>query len=486
MSAVLMLASVILTVSIFPIVGIVIVMFIVALQIGIMTVRVAVGRIDLPKVTRIATIADPIFSVHVATHNEPPAMVLRTLRVLSVQIWHADDYEVIVVDNNTADPALWRPVQALCAELGPRFRFLHRMGVQGAKAGALNIALANTRTDASHIVTVDADYIVDQDFLFHAAKALRRTGADYVQFPQAYAACTTFAAGVDAELEEYFRNNARMADGCEAVLLTGTLCVISRSALEAVGGWSGRTTTEDAEMGVRLCRGGFNGRFIDRVVGRGYLPFSLRDLERQRHRWAGGNLQTLIAHAPAILFGRNGMGWRRRGAILSQLFAWLNLSLVPALVLLASLFAGPGGSILTLLAAISVLISFADIIFRLVWRGLLDRTPPRIVVAAIANRLALAPVSALATTVVLCGRPLHFVVTDKSGLVRGWLHGLPLISLTLFTVALLALPSAMQNGGLAMAAVIALMTPFPAACATARTLHRYRVILNPPANGAPA
>lgn len=380
MLAVLMVATLIFTVSIFPIVGVVVVGVIVVFQIGIMVVRVAVGRFDLPTVKRIAKNFNPIFSVHVATHNEPPAMVLRTLHALADQYWPANDYEVVVIDNNTADPALWRPVQALCGEFGSNFRFLHKMGVQGAKAGALNIALAHTRADASHIITVDADYVVDQDFLFHAAKALRRTGADYVQFPQAYAACTETAAGVDVELEEYFRNNARMADGCEAVLLTGTLCVISRLALEAVGGWSGQTTTEDAEMGVRLCRKGFNGRFIDRVVGRGYLPCSLRDLERQRHRWAGGNLQTLIAHAPAILFGRDGMSWRRRGAILSQLCAWLNFSLVSTLVLLTSLFTAQVGSILTVLAAISVLLSFADIITRLFWRGLRDRTRPAILV----------------------------------------------------------------------------------------------------------
>ncbi len=486
MSAALAMAILLFFVSILPGVGTALVGAILVMQISVLAIRTAVSRVELPRMSRTVPCADPVFSVHVATHNEPPQMVEKTLRALADQNWPIARYEVVVIDNNTSDTALWQPIEALCADLGPQFSFLHRMGVQGAKAGALNIALARARPDATHIVTVDADYVVDRDFLSHAACALHRTCADYVQFPQAYVACTAIAAGVDAELEEYFRNNARMADGCEAVLLTGTLCVISRSALEAVGGWSGRTTTEDAEIGVRLCNQGFCGRFIDRVVGRGYLPLSLRDLEQQRHRWAGGNLQTLIAHAPAILLGRDGMGWKRRGAILSQLTAWLNLSLVPAVLLLVTLAMDKGGPAMTTLAAGSVLLSFCDSVARLGWRGLHDRTAPGVVFAAICNRLALAPVSALATAKVLTGRPLSFVVTDKSGRRPDRLHALPLPAFALFAVALCVLPAAVTAGPLITAAVLALMTPFPAACASARTLRRYRAILTPPMMGAPA
>jgi len=469
-----------------PVFGVALCAFVATLQIAVMLIRVSVAHCTPSRLLQPAKGAVPVFSVHVATHNEPPLMVGRTLQALAAQDWPAACLEIIVIDNNTADPALWQPVERLCDQLGPQVRFVHRMGVVGAKAGALNIALALTRADATHIVTVDADYVVVPEFLSLADQALRSTGADYVQFPQAYVACEQVAAGMDAELEEYFRTNAQMADGAEAVLLTGTLCVISKTALYAAGGWSGRTTTEDAEMGVRLCRKGFGGRFINRIVGRGYLPFSLRDLERQRHRWASGNLQTLIAHAPAILLGEGAMGWRRRAAILSQLTAWLNLSLIPALLLLVALLTGFGGPILIALAAVCIILSFTDIVGRLVWRGLRDQTPWRVLAAAIGHRLALAPVSALATIEVLLGRPMTFIVTDKSGAVAGSGHGLPIVSLVLFMVAALALPAAVQAGWLAVAAVLALMAPLPAALATARTLDRYRTTVSPPATGAPA
>ncbi len=486
MASIVPVALIVLGALLFPVAGVVLCLLVLGTQIAFMIIRAAVGRRDVPHPVNASVPLRPIFSIHVATHNEPPQVVARTLRALRDQNWPADRFEVIIMDNNTADPALWTPLHDLCDRLGPGFRFFHETGVLGAKAGALNIALARTRADATHIVTVDADYVVEPRFLDHAAQALHATGADYVQFPQAYVGSDRAAAGVDAELEEYFRTNAQMADDSEAVLLTGTLCVISRLALVAAGGWSGRTTTEDAEMGVRLCRKGFSGRFINRIVGRGYMPLSLRDLARQRHRWAGGNLRTLLVHAPAILFGGDQMGWRRRGAILSQLSAWLNLALLPALILLAALLTGLGGPVLVLLAAVCVLVCLVDIAGRLAWRGFRDRTAWPVIAAAVVHRMALAPVSALATVDVLLGRTLTYVVTDKSGASGRDIDDVPFSSLLLFGLAALAIPNAAEQGLLSFAAVCALMTPLPAALATARTLKRYRSILTTSRPGVPA
>ena len=442
------------------------------LQIAGLVMRCWANGQDLRVPLRPIPQATPVFSVHVATHNEPPALVIATVRALARQDWPASAVEIVVIDNNTEDPAVWQPVRDECDRLGDRVRFLHRTGVAGAKAGALNIALDHTRTDATHVVTVDADYAVDPDFLTNAAAALSLTGADYVQFPQAYAGCAGVADGVDAELAEYFQGSAQMADVAEAVLLTGTLCVISVPALRAVGGWSGRTVTEDADLGVRLCRAGFTGRFINQIVGRGLLPFSLRGLERQRHRWASGNLQTLIAHAAALLPWRAGMTVRQRAAILSQLTAWLTLSLLPVTALLCSLATGGGGETLIQLASLSVWLTVFDIVLRLLGQGRPEPMPGRIRFAAICHRAALAPVAACATVSALCGRPLAFAVTDKAGVARP--TGASGASLILFATAGAAVPLALTHGVLVTGAVLALLVPLPAGLALARVLDRYR------------
>ena len=304
----------------------------------------------------------PFFSVHVPTHNEPPEIVIATLEHLAGLNWHR--YEVIVVDNNTQDPKLWRPIETACARLGPKFRFYHRENVQGAKAGALNIAAELTTTEATHFAIVDADYQVTPDFLSAAAQALDQTRADFVQFPQAYRDQSR-APIVAMELSDYFLNVAHHTNRAQAMLLTGTLSVISRAAFNAVGGWSRSTITEDAELGVRLLLGHYRGVYVPKTVGRGMLPLDFSGLAKQRDRWVAGNMQTLIGaikagilpvHKPAL-------------AIWSQLTAWVSLGIIPAFALLILAFF-PSSHFLSAstatLAGLTILLSISSLPFS--WR----------------------------------------------------------------------------------------------------------------------
>ena len=65
----------------------------------------------------------PKVSLHVPAYNEPPDMLIETLDALARLDY--PDFEVLVIDNNTPDEAVWRPVEAHCAKLGSRFRFFH-------------------------------------------------------------------------------------------------------------------------------------------------------------------------------------------------------------------------------------------------------------------------------------------------------------------------------------------------------------------------
>ena len=48
-------------------------------------------------------------------------MVRQTLDALAALDY--ENFEVLVVDNNTMDPHIWEPVAEHCARLGPKFRF---------------------------------------------------------------------------------------------------------------------------------------------------------------------------------------------------------------------------------------------------------------------------------------------------------------------------------------------------------------------------
>ena len=272
-----------------------------------------------------------LVSVHVPICNEPPALVCRTLSALAEM---EGAFEVVVLDNNTADRALWEPVRDHCLRLGRRFRFAHVERLGGAKAGALTECLRRTDPAATHVLTVDADYAVRPDLLRRAAEAVRRSGRPVgaVQFPQAYANGGG-AEGLALAYRQFFALAMPAAARAEAALLTGTLSLIARPALEAAGGWSAATITEDADLGARLHDAGYAVVYAPDRVGRGVMPTDLCALRAQRRRWACGNAQTLRARR-----GRGG------AALWHQLTYWASPLAVPAAALVALAAVGAGGA----------------------------------------------------------------------------------------------------------------------------------------------
>jgi hypothetical protein len=126
----------------------------------------------------------PKVCIQVPCYNEPPEMVKETLDALAALDY--PDFEVMIIDNNTKDEAVWRPVEAYCKELGPRFRFFHVAPLEGFKGGALNWALERTSADAEIIAVIDSDYCVDPNWLKHLVPHFSDPKMAIVQGPQDY------------------------------------------------------------------------------------------------------------------------------------------------------------------------------------------------------------------------------------------------------------------------------------------------------------
>ncbi len=349
-------------------------------------------------------------SVHIATCNEPPALVIATLRQLARSRFR--NFEVIVIDNNTADRRLWAPVAAEVTRLGPQFRFIHRRRLAGAKAGALNVALAAADARTTHVAIVDADYQVGPEFLSEAVAAAQREAVDYVQFPQAYRAVGRAARGVQCELGDYFACFAVGAGRPGSMLPTGTLSLFAVAALRAVGGWPTTTITEDAEIGVRLQAAGFRGLWLARQVGHGLLPVDLSGIRKQRARWSAGNFQVLKG-LPAISGRRPSP--RDLLYLVAQLTAWISFVLPAAISLtLVPFFSQlPLRGLIASLAAATILGSALLTACRIILindhQGALE-----VRLEAVVAKLALTWTSATAWLAALLPRPLQFHRTPKA------------------------------------------------------------------------
>jgi exo-beta-1,3-glucanase (GH17 family)/cellulose synthase/poly-beta-1,6-N-acetylglucosamine synthase-like glycosyltransferase len=243
----------------------------------------------------------PFVSIHVPAYNEPPELLLETLDSLAALDYPR--FEVVVVDNNTKDPSTWKPVQSHCETLGPRFRFFHVDPLSGYKAGALNYAMRNTDAEAEVIAVIDADYQVSPAWLRDLVPAFSDPGVAIAQAPQDYrdGSQNAFKAMCMAEYAGFFHIGMITRNERNAIIQHGTMTMVRRTALEAVGGWAEWCITEDAELGLRLFQAGHKAFYIPRTYGRGLMPDTFADYSKQRFRWAYGAVMTIRHHYQSLL-----------------------------------------------------------------------------------------------------------------------------------------------------------------------------------------
>jgi cellulose synthase/poly-beta-1,6-N-acetylglucosamine synthase-like glycosyltransferase len=242
----------------------------------------------------------PKVSIHLPICNEPPEMVRQTLDALA-RLDYAD-FEVLVVDNNTKDPAIWEPVAEYCSRLGPKFRFFHLGKWPGFKAGALNFALRETAPDAEIIASLDSDYVVEPDWLRCMVPQFANPAVGFVQSPQDYRDNdgSFFKRLMFWEYAGFFQLGMVTRNERNAIIQHGTMSLIRRSAIESSGNWAEWTITEDAELGLRLFREGWEAVYSPRSFGRGVMPDDFAAFRKQRFRWAYGAMQILRGHAKAV------------------------------------------------------------------------------------------------------------------------------------------------------------------------------------------
>jgi exo-beta-1,3-glucanase (GH17 family)/cellulose synthase/poly-beta-1,6-N-acetylglucosamine synthase-like glycosyltransferase len=245
----------------------------------------------------------PKVSVHVPAYNEPPEMLNETLDALARLDY--PNFEVVVIDNNTKDPAVWQPVEAHCRALGAKFRFFHVDPLAGYKAGALNFALANTAADAEIVAVIDSDYQVRPEWLKDLVPHFANPNIGFVQAPQDYRDGdeNLFKTMCKAEYEGFFHIGMVTRNDRNAIIEHGTMTMIRTTVLKGVNGWAEWCITEDADLGLKIFEHGHEGAYVEESYGKGLMPDTFLDYKKQRARWAYGAMQ-ILKHHYRELFGR--------------------------------------------------------------------------------------------------------------------------------------------------------------------------------------
>jgi cellulose synthase/poly-beta-1,6-N-acetylglucosamine synthase-like glycosyltransferase len=282
----------------------------------------------------------PFVSLQVPAHNEPPDMVIETLKRLKAIDYPS--YEIIAIDDNTDDPSLWEPVSHWCGKND--VKFVHLDDWPGYKSGALNYALREmTDPRAELIGVVDSDYQLEPDFLKRCAPLFADENVGFIQAPQDYRDWqhAPYYRRLYYSYAYFFAVSQPSRNERDGAIFAGTMGLIRRRALEQAGGWDEWCITEDAELSLRLLRGGWSGLHVDRSFGQGVMPLTFEALKGQRFRWCFGGIQILRKNWRWMLPGPrtkdNQMSVGQRWAYLSGAFQWYGdlLALVFFLLLLA-------------------------------------------------------------------------------------------------------------------------------------------------------
>ncbi|HXC56595.1 MAG TPA: glycosyltransferase family 2 protein [Rhizomicrobium sp.] len=281
-------------------------------------------RVDRRAVRAAIPQVSPRVCVHVPCFNEPPEMVIATLDAL-VRLDY-DNFDVIVLDNNTPEAATWMPVEAHCALLGERFRFYHYENMAGFKAGALNEALRLTDPATAYIAVIDSDYQVEPFWLRRALPFFAADNIALVQGPQDYrdAHQSIFKAMAYEEYRGFFHIGMVERNEHNAIIQHGTMTIVRKSALQEVGGWATWCITEDTELGLKLFEAGYGAAYIPQSMGAGLMPDTLDAFIGQRYRWVYGAMQIMKRHAGAIFLGRTKLSAAQRYQFLVGWLPWIS------------------------------------------------------------------------------------------------------------------------------------------------------------------
>jgi cellulose synthase/poly-beta-1,6-N-acetylglucosamine synthase-like glycosyltransferase len=195
------------------------------------------------------------------------------------------------------DDETWLALTAL--DLGPPFEIITAPDIgPRTKPKALNVALPFAR--GNFVVIYDAEDRPDADQLRQAFDAFR-AGGNRLACVQARLTIDNTSDGWLARMftAEYAGQFDVVLPGLAAMRLPiplgGSSNHFRTAVLRRVGGWDAYNVTEDADLGIRLCRFGYRTGVIASSTYE-EAPTRVRPWLKQRTRWFKGWMQTWVVH----------------------------------------------------------------------------------------------------------------------------------------------------------------------------------------------
>jgi cellulose synthase/poly-beta-1,6-N-acetylglucosamine synthase-like glycosyltransferase len=253
----------------------------------------------------------PTVTIQIPLYNERTAAE-QVIRAAVAQDYPGDRFDIQILDDSTDEtPEIVARVLASLADSGVRIRHLRRERRVGFKAGALAAGLEESA--AEFVAMFDADFAPEPSFLRRILVTETPFDDPELAFVQARwswngSEVSLFHSAIALLMDRHFfiQKPTRELMGNVATF-NGSAGIWRRKAIDAVGGWSADTLTEDLDLSYRCALAGWKGRYLRDVAVPSELPGDMRAFKLQQHRWARGNAQCMrkltgrVLHSPGVI-----------------------------------------------------------------------------------------------------------------------------------------------------------------------------------------
>lgn len=283
-----------------------------------------------PLLPNVDTKLYPDVDVFIATYNEPVELVEKTVNGCKLmQYPDKNKVHIYICDDGK---------RTEMRHLAKKYNvgYITRDDNISAKAGNLNNAMKLTSSPL--VLTLDADMIPRHHFLYQTVPYfLEQEQADldgidfkypkigFVQTPQSFYNTDLFQYNLFAgdtvpnEQDYFYRNIQLSRNASNSVIYCGSNTVLSRVAIDEIGGFYTNSITEDFATGILIQSKGYKCIATKEVLASGLSPSDLKSLIKQRERWGRGCIQT--ARRMNIFFIK-GLTWQQKFVYASSVLYW--------------------------------------------------------------------------------------------------------------------------------------------------------------------